>query len=121
MEKKIYTLRMEIPQEVSKLVDCFEMGELPIISKEQAIAQGKAEYFTNTPCEKGHISERFVSTDKCRYCMLAEKMLLRNKKRAIRKGRLVYFAEVPCDNGHISQRYVDSDMCVECVRVLNKG
>lgn len=39
-----------------------------VISREDAKSSGLKFYFTNTPCSKGHIAERFVNDGKCREC-----------------------------------------------------
>lgn len=45
------------------MVDTF-----PILSRNDAIAQGKTTYFTGKPCAYGHIDLRFVSSYACREC-----------------------------------------------------
>jgi len=39
-----------------------------IISKKQASLDGLKHYFTGTPCKRGHVSVRFVSTGVCLEC-----------------------------------------------------
>jgi hypothetical protein len=42
-----------------------------VITREQAIAQGLARYFTGTPCNHGHVAERYVKGYMCIPCNLA--------------------------------------------------
>jgi 5-methylcytosine-specific restriction endonuclease McrA len=41
---------------------------IEIIMRRDALAQGRARYFTGQPCKNGHIAERLVSDKICREC-----------------------------------------------------
>lgn len=41
---------------------------MKIITRKQAKEQGMLRYFTGTPCKRGHLSSRLVSTGKCDVC-----------------------------------------------------
>jgi hypothetical protein len=41
---------------------------MEVISREEARKQGLNKYFTNKPCKRGHISERYVSIQACIEC-----------------------------------------------------
>jgi 5-methylcytosine-specific restriction endonuclease McrA len=43
----------------------------PIISREEARAQGLKRFFTGDPCRNGHVAERLVSNGFCRECYSA--------------------------------------------------
>jgi len=50
-----------------------------VISKSEARLLGLAKYFTGTPCKRGHVAERLVSTGHCETCRkLRKKGLLEN-------------------------------------------
>lgn len=40
----------------------------PVISREEAIAQGVKRYFTGHPCNNGHVAERYVVGNRCLDC-----------------------------------------------------
>lgn len=54
----------------------------PIVTREQATAQGLARYFTNVPCKHGHLSQRGTKNGGCTQCN-AESI------------RALYYAETP--------------------------
>lgn len=43
---------------------------MKIISREDAIKENQKYYFTGTPCTKGHVSKRIVSSWRCHQCHL---------------------------------------------------
>ena len=53
-----------------------DTGEVSIISRKRAIAEGLSHYFTGKPCKAGHIGPRSATTGACVAC-----------KRAARKRR----------------------------------
>lgn len=42
---------------------------MEIITRDEAITQGRTRYFTSQPCKHGHISERYTSTTGCVECL----------------------------------------------------
>lgn len=53
---------------VTKFDEGDEMNN-EIISRQQAISEGKIRYFTGKPCRRGHIAERFCVSSSCVKCI----------------------------------------------------
>jgi hypothetical protein len=104
-----------------------------IIAKNDAIRKSLTRYFTGTPCNRGHVSERFTSSDNCIDCV---KLLARNKalaemervkslyefeyidrKVAKEYGITKYFTGTECKHGHVSERNTANGACLECARI----
>jgi len=45
------------------------MESKKIVTKEKAIRLGLKKYYTGTPCSKGHMSERYISSRSCIECL----------------------------------------------------
>ena len=120
---------------------------MEIITKAEAKARGLKKYFTGKPCQKGHVSDRNVSTGQCRQCMreyhlnktrggvpitrvhcvesakliappeLHSKIIMREEAKE--QGLVRYFTGVPCKRGHISERKVSTGDCLACGRAVH--
>ena len=60
----------------------------PLISKQEAKAQGLKRYFTGKPCKHGHVAERLVSTATCILCNV-----IYQKTENAQKHKKSYFKE----------------------------
>jgi hypothetical protein len=45
-------------------------GNMDIITRKEALAQGLTHYFTGKPCKRGHIGARYTKTSNCVECVL---------------------------------------------------
>ncbi len=65
------------------------MNMVPVISRAEAKAHGRARYFTGKPCKLGHIAERLVSNWGCLECAALARSTYReaNRDRVLERGR----------------------------------
>jgi len=105
-----------------------------IISKEEAIQEGKEFYFTGIPCKRGHLSvRRSINT----ICVECEQIKTNQYHKRIapdhpyykdivsrdcakEQNQRFYFTGVPCGHGHLSKRFTSSKGCVQCQRGIAK-
>ena len=103
-----------------------------IISREQALQEGRARYFTGRPCKRGHLSERYVSNSACVACVAEKSSLIQARKAngvptpisrddARAQGKRWYFTGEPCSNGHVSERSVQTGHCRACDQAARTG
>ena len=62
-----------------------DFSDAPLVSREQAKAEGLKRYFTGEPCFHGHIAPRHVSTNNCVVCG-AEYALAYQKRMYLNHG-----------------------------------
>lgn len=55
-----------------------------ILSRHEAIAQGKTVFYTGKACKSGHIDQRYTSTGHCLECLRIRALSIR---QAIKNGR----------------------------------
>jgi hypothetical protein len=75
---------------------------MEIITRQEAIEQGLKNYYTGTPCPKGHLAERLISTKRCKTCakIEARAYYLKHAQKIIKrateynKERLVWRREI---------------------------
>lgn len=91
---------------------------MEVISRKDALKQGLKLYFTNKPCNKGHVAPRFCSNSVCRDCSRARRQGEKNtpRKEAAKRGEKRYFTGQPCKRGHIAERLVSNRRCVGCLK-----
>lgn len=54
---------------------------MEIITRKEAIEQGRKEYFTGEPCKNGHLVERWVYGNTCKQCKLNSDRKYKKKNR----------------------------------------
>lgn len=57
---------------------------MEIISRKDAHASGRRKYFSGVPCKKGHVAERYVTTNGCVACLGSYKKLPVGPSRELR-------------------------------------
>jgi len=101
----------------------------PVVTREEAKAQGLKRFFTGEPCIRSHISEYLVSSNGCLVC---SRVLRRSErpndvmvkaKSTADQGRLeardkgeMHYNGTPCNKCGATLRYVNSCACVACGR-----
>ena len=60
---------------------------MKIVSRQQAIEQKLARYFTGEPCKHGHIAEKLLSNRTCIECLLIKKRM-RGQRPDVKKANL---------------------------------
>lgn len=58
---------------------------MEVVSREQSLELGDKFYFTGIPCHRGHIVERYTSTQQCKLCVL-----LSSQTKKSRDNQLTY-------------------------------
>lgn len=100
----------------------------------EARANGEKTYLSGKPCPKGHVGERYVSSQCCCKCHADRKISRRpNHERALTKkhnalrreiarnlGKTRFDGVLECVNGHIGPRLVSTGQCCQCLKERSK-
>jgi hypothetical protein len=62
---------------------------MKIFTREQAIQEGSARYYTGVPCKNGHVSERNTLSGACLECMKENRRRDRDRIMAARAQKEV--------------------------------
>lgn len=111
----------------------------PIVTRDDAKAQGLKYYFTSEPCVRGHLDVRFTSNTSCKSCSRMSARAARkgeNLEKVVRpsydgpiiaieearvKGLRHYFTGVPCERGHVALRATSTRSCTECRLLVGRA
>jgi 5-methylcytosine-specific restriction endonuclease McrA len=101
-----------------------------LVSFDAARGAGLTFYFPGTPCNRGHVAQRYTKGRHCVECASGRSLRLANpenyityytgptisREDAIRAGLKSYFHGRPCPRGHIAQRFTKRSLCAQCVK-----
>ena len=65
---------------------------MELITKQQALDKGLKRFFTGEPCYRGHISERFIGSEKCIACNseVVKAYYQRNREKILARNNQYY-------------------------------